>query len=119
MNRKVKSIDVNNFSNEIIHSKDTVIVLYWANWCNPCKIIEPVFKLFSNIFLPHIKISKINIGELYAIPEFLTVKCTPTIALFKDGQKIKELSGNINLEDLKNLVLENTNIKKQSVKVDI
>ena len=51
-----------NFQNEVLNQKQTVLVDFWADWCGPCKMLAPVLKEFAEEN-PSIKVCKVNVDE--------------------------------------------------------
>lgn len=85
---KVIATSDENFDAEVLKSDKPVIVDFWAEWCNPCKMIAPVLDEISTERETDLKVAKINIDEN---PETMTkygVKGIPTLLLVKNGEVI-------------------------------
>ena len=91
-----------NFQNEVINQKQTVLVDFWADWCGPCKMQAPVLKEFAEEN-PSIKVCKVNVDEQPELPEQYTVMSIPFLAVFKNGELSRTAVGYQTVDMLKNL----------------
>lgn len=82
-----------NFQEKVIESKLPVIVDFWAPWCHPCKLIEPIIDELAKEYTGKIVIGKLNTDENQQIYEQLNVMSMPTVMFFKAGQPVKALIG--------------------------
>ena len=80
-----KSIADNNFEQEVIHSKNPVLVDFWAEWCGPCKVIGPILEEISEEENGRISIVKLNIDENPQTPAKYAIRGIPTLMIFKEG----------------------------------
>jgi thioredoxin 1 len=74
------------FAEEVLKSKEPVVVDFWAEWCGPCKMIGPALEEIATALGPKAKIVKINIDENPKTPSQYGVRGIPTLMVFKDGQ---------------------------------
>lgn len=79
------------FQEKVIESKGKVIVDFWAEWCGPCKLLSPILEEVSNIL--DIKIYKVNVDENPSLAGQFGIKSIPTIVIFDDGVRVKEVVG--------------------------
>ena len=69
--------------------KGTYLVDFYAEWCGPCKMMEPVLESLEN----KIKIIKVDIDKFSKLTMEHRVMSVPTFMFFKDGIKQEEIIG--------------------------
>ncbi len=79
------------FQEKVIESKGKIIVDFWAEWCGPCKLLSPILEEVSNIL--DMKIYKVNVDENPSLAGQFGIKSIPTIVIFDDGVRVKEVVG--------------------------
>lgn len=79
-------VDINNFQSEVLESAAPVVVDFWANWCDPCKMIAPSLEEISVEMEDKIKVAKLNIDENPELASQMSVRSIPALAIFKGGE---------------------------------
>lgn len=74
-----------NFSSEVLQSPIPVLIDFWAEWCNPCKMISPIIDQLADEYAGKIKVGKVNVDEENALAEQHGIVSIPTLILYKDG----------------------------------
>ncbi|MCD4779132.1 MAG: thioredoxin [Candidatus Omnitrophica bacterium] len=82
-----------NFDKEVLQSSIPVLVDFWAEWCNPCKMIGPIIDEIETEMADKIKVVKVNIDEAADIAGKYNVMSIPTIMVFKGGQIANQTVG--------------------------
>lgn len=77
-----------NFDNEIKNAELPVVVDFWAEWCGPCKRLEPILPLVSDKLNGIATIAKVNIDDNMSIAERYSIKSIPTLMIFNKGEFI-------------------------------
>ena len=77
-----------NFGEEVLLSKEPVLVDFWAEWCGPCRAIAPVLEELSSELQGKVKIVKLNVDENPSTTVKYGVRSIPTMILYKDGQPV-------------------------------
>jgi thioredoxin 1 len=81
------------FENEVIKSEKPVIVDFYADWCGPCKAMEPIFDQLSKKYEGKVKFVKLNVDENQSIAIEYGVMSIPTLIIFKEGKPVDNLMG--------------------------
>ena len=71
---------------EIIKENKPVLVDFYADWCNPCKMMNPILKSIKKHFGDDIKIVKINVDNNEKVAGKFQIRGIPTFILFKEGE---------------------------------
>ena len=88
----VINITRNNFQNEIINSDKPVLLDFWAPWCGPCRMVDPILKEIAGE-RSDIKIGKINVDEQPELASQFRVMSIPTLIVIKDGKIVNQSMG--------------------------
>lgn len=103
------ALDKDNFQAEVKEAKGLVLVDYWSESCEPCKALMPEVAALAEKYGSQVKFSKLDITKARRLAIAEQVLGLPTIILYKDGQKIEEVTkdtatiGNIEAMIKKNL----------------
>ena len=80
---------VKNFEKEVLKSDIPVLVDFWASWCPPCKVVEPILEELTHEYHGKVKIGKLNVDRNPGLGAKYEITGVPTFIIFKDG-KIKD-----------------------------
>ncbi len=78
---------------EEIKDQGVLVVDFFANWCGPCKMVGPVLEELSKEYEGKATIVKVDVDQEQELAAQFNVMTIPTIILFKDGQKLKQVVG--------------------------
>lgn len=84
---------------EFVSEHDVVLVDLWADWCAPCKRLEPILEELAGEV--DAAIGKLNVDENREVPSRYSVTAIPTMLLFKDGEMVDRLQGLMPKEKIK------------------
>lgn len=80
-----------NFKNQI--NDGVVLVDFWADWCQPCKIQGPIVSEVADEIGDKAKICKLDVQNNPKTSNELMIRNIPTIIIFKDGKPVKQFVG--------------------------
>jgi len=85
--------DEKDFSEKIENSKDPVIVDFFANWCGPCKSLEPRLDRVVAQHKGKISVAKVDIDNLAEVATKYDVASIPALLVFRNGKVEERLIG--------------------------
>lgn len=86
------ALDKNTFEEEVKNQEGLVLVDFWSEGCEPCKTLLPDIERMSNEYGESLKFCKLDTTKARRLAIKEKVLGLPTIAVYKDGTKIDELT---------------------------
>ncbi len=77
-----------DFDEKVLKSRTPVLVDFWAVWCGPCKLAEPILEELSETFKDKVQVMKVDVDQNQEYSGKFGILSIPTTVLFKNGQEI-------------------------------
>ena len=90
----VIQLHADNFEQEVLKSDRTVLIDFYADWCNPCRMLSPTVEKIADE-REDIKVCKVNVDSEGALAAKFAVDAIPMLAVGRDGKTVKTSVGYI------------------------
>jgi len=70
-----------------------VLVDYYATWCGPCRLMEPMLESLAKEYEGKVTVYKFDCGEHGSKCQELGIKMLPTFQMYRNGQAVEEMVG--------------------------
>lgn len=91
---------------EILHSRELVLVDFWAEWCGPCIMMNKPLKRLAESEDINCTIVKIDTVKHSDITGKYKVKGLPTLLLFRNYKEVKRYAGALSYPELKSFIID-------------
>ncbi|MEX0816699.1 MAG: thioredoxin [Gaiellales bacterium] len=75
-----------NFEEEVLTAEQPVVVDFWAPWCGPCRVVDPIIEDLAGQHAGRVKFMKLNVDDNPATATRYNVLSIPTVILFERGE---------------------------------
>jgi thioredoxin 1 len=82
-----------DFTREVLEAREPVLVDFWAEWCGPCKAMDPILDDLSGQLAGKVKIVKLDVETNPSTVTRYNVRAMPTLLVFKDGEPVDQKIG--------------------------
>lgn len=70
-----------------------VVVDFWADWCEPCKVLMPLLEKLAHEYQGAFLLAKVNADEQQGITQQFGVRSLPTVMVIQNGQPVDGFAG--------------------------
>lgn len=91
---------------DIQNSDETWVIDFWAEWCQPCKKLAPIFEEVSEE-VDSVNFGKVDMEEHQQLGTSMGVRALPTMVIVKGDQEVARTSGVKQKDELKSWIQEN------------
>lgn len=93
-----------NFEAEVLKASTPVLVDFYADWCNPCKMMGPVVAKIAEEYEGKVKVGKCNIDENMELAQKYRIASIPAFVIFKNGEPAANYVGAMPAAELREKV---------------
>ena len=93
MSENLTHVTDDSFEADVLKSERPVLLDFWAPWCSPCRMMEPVLEEVAAEHTESLTVAKLNVDESPQTAMKFGVMSIPTLLVFKGGEVVQTIVG--------------------------
>jgi len=89
----LRSFSSNTFESDVLGAEEPVLVDFFASWCPPCKMMDPLIRELAQQYAGRITVGKLDVDANPDLRQRYDVLSIPTLGVFSRGELIERLVG--------------------------
>jgi len=103
------------FEKAVLKSELPVIVDFWAPWCGPCKMVDPILRKIASEYAGKLIVAKVNTDEHPQWAQQYGIQGIPTMLFFSKGNLVHQQVGAVPEPFVRDIVTEFLNVTNVAV----
>lgn len=92
-NDKPIHVTAETFVEKVLKSPIPVIVDFWADWCQPCKMVAPILDKLAKEYAGKVRIAKVDVDANPELAGQFNIRSIPTLMFVKNGKILGQSAG--------------------------
>jgi thioredoxin 1 len=82
-----------DFESQVLRSSKPVLVDFYATWCAPCRMLEPIMDQLAGELAGRAQIVKVDVDKVGSLAERYRIMGVPTVMVFDQGRPVQTFVG--------------------------
>ena len=94
---KIRETSEQNWQAGVLEGAGTVLADFWAEWCGPCRMMEPLLEQIAERYAGQLTVVKADVQAYPDLAARYGVMNLPTLVVFRQGEAVEHLTGHMPL----------------------
>jgi thioredoxin 1 len=89
----VNAVTDSTWKEEVEQHEGLAVVDFWATWCGPCRMVDPIVKQLATEYAGKAKVLKLDVDSNQTTAMKFNIRSIPQILFFKNGRVVDTVIG--------------------------
>ncbi len=100
----MQELSESEFDEKVVQSDLPVLVDFWATWCPPCRMLDPIVEQIASEYAGKLTVYEVNTDSNPGLAQRFGITGIPTLIFYKQGEHVNTIVGFRDYDTLKSIV---------------
>jgi thioredoxin 1 len=100
----IETVGSGDWEEKVEKAGGAVLVDFWAEWCQPCKMLTPIVEKMASENEGRLNVYKVDVGSDQELASGFGIMSIPVLVLFKDGAEAERMVGLRSEEEIRAMI---------------